>query len=281
MKLLLIGGSSYLGAAILKRAPTNWQIAATYFMHSISHPNVAAFRVDACHVDEVDRLVAEVQPDAIIHTPAVMSGEMLTALNVKGACNAARAATHAKARLIHISTDVIFDGEHAPYDERAQPDPITLYGESKARGERAVTAAHPQPVIVRTSLIYGFDPMDSRTRQTLDGGMPLLFSDEFRCPILVNDLADALVEIAQNDFVGVLNVAGPQRLSRYEFGLILARWFGVEPKFQPALTASNSTRRPRDCTLNTTLAQKLLRTRLRGVDDVMAQQIKGSNSVTL
>jgi dTDP-4-dehydrorhamnose reductase len=69
--------------------------------------------------------------------------------------------------------------------------------------------------------------------------MPLLFTDEFRCPIFVEDLADALVEIAVSDFVGVLNVAGPQRLSRYEFGLILARRFGVAPKFQPALSASH------------------------------------------
>jgi dTDP-4-dehydrorhamnose reductase len=72
-----------------------------------------------------------------------------------------RAAAHAKARFIHISTDVISDGENAPYDERAQPNPITSYGESKARGERAVISAHPEAVIVRTSLIYGFDPMDS------------------------------------------------------------------------------------------------------------------------
>jgi dTDP-4-dehydrorhamnose reductase len=78
MKLLLIGGSSYLGAAILKRASTHQQFAATYFKHPISHPNVAAFRVDARHLDEVQRLVGQFKPDAIIHTPAVMSGEMLT-----------------------------------------------------------------------------------------------------------------------------------------------------------------------------------------------------------
>lgn len=272
MRLLVIGASSYLGAAILKRAPANWQIAATYFSHPFSFPNVAALRADARDADAANRLVAQIRPDAIIHTPAAMNGELLTALNVDGACNIARAAAQAKARLIHISTDVIFDGEHSPYDERAQPNPITPYGESKARSERAVTATHPGPVIVRTSLIYGFDPIDTRTRLTLDGGMPHLFSDEFRCPVFVVDLADALIEIAQNDFVGVLNVAGPQRLSRYDFGLKLARTFDIAPNFQPALSASSAALRPRDCTLGIALAQKLLHTRLRSVDEVLATQ---------
>lgn len=270
MNLLVIGGSSYLGAAILKRAPTQWKIAAAYFSHPITASHVAAFRVDARDAEQVKQLLAEVQPETVIHTAAVMGGEMLAALNVNGAGNIAHAAAQAHARLVHISTDVIFDGEHAPYDERAQPNPITPYGESKARGERVVTATHPRAVILRTSLIYGFEPMDPRTRQTLDGEMPRLFSDEFRCPIFVDDLADALIEIAQNDFVGALNVAGSQRLSRYEFGLRLARVFGVAPKFQPALSAASPTRRPRDCALDISLATESLRTRLRGVDEVLA-----------
>ncbi len=200
-----------------------------------------------------------------------MRGEMLTSLNVDGAGTVACAAAQVNARLIHISTDVIFDGEHAPYNEHALPNPITPYGESKARGENVVTAMHPRPAIVRTSLIYGFEPTDPRTRQTFDGEIPLLFSDEFRCPIFVNDLADALIEISQNDFVGVLNVAGSQRLSRYEFGLKLARRFGIEPKFQSALSASSQTPRPRDCTLDISLAQNILLTQLRSVDQVIGQ----------
>ncbi len=276
MNLLLIGGSSYLGAAILKRAPPTWKIAATYFSHPITASNVAAFRVDARDADQVNRLFTKVQPETVIHTPAVMSGETLTALNVDGSHNIAHSAVQTNARLIHISTDVIFDGESAPYDERAQPNPITPYGESKARGERVVTATHPRAVIVRTSLIYGFDPMDPRTRQTLDGEMPHLFSDEFRCPIFVDDLADALIELAQNDFVGVLNIAGPQRLSRYEFGSKLASAFGVTPKFQPALSATNPTRRPRDCTLDVSLAKQILRTRMWSVDEILARRANTS-----
>jgi dTDP-4-dehydrorhamnose reductase len=192
-------------------------------------------------------------------------------VNVDGARHIARAATRYHARLIHLSSDVIFDGEHAPYDEDAAPAPITPYAESKACAEQVVKEEYVDPVIVRTSLVYGFAPMDPRTRQTLDGEMSRLFTDEYRCPICVDDLADALIELAQNGFVGVMNIAGPQRLSRYEFGVELARAFRVDPRFQPALSASSPTPRPRDCALDISRAQGILKTRLRSVDDVLSE----------
>lgn len=269
MKLLVTGGSGYIGASILRRAPKEWTIAATYFAHPIEQENVADFCMDVRDADAVSHLFAEFCPEVVIHTAALMSGDGMMATNIEGTRNVARAAKQVGARLIHLSSDVIFDGEHAPYTEDDAPAPITPYAESKARAEQVVKTEHPHAVIVRTSLVYGFDPMDLRTRQTLNGEMAYLFTDEYRCPIFVNDLADALIELAQNDFAGVLHIAGAQRVSRYEFGLKLARAFGIEPKFQPALSASHPSPRPRDCTLDITRAQKILRTRLRGVDEVL------------
>ena len=270
MKLIVTGGSGYLGAGILRRAPKTWAIAATYFAHSIVQESVAAFRVDVRDANAVDHLLDEFRPDVVIHTAAQMTGDKMLAVNVDGSRNVARAAARVNARLIHLSSDVIFDGEHAPYAESAPPDPISPYAESKARAEYAVLEDYPRAAIVRTSLIYGFDPVDPRTRQTLDGGMPCLFTDEYRCPIFVDDLANALLELAGNDHVGVLNIAGPQRLSRHEFGAKMAGAFRVAPGFAPALSASYPGRRPRDCTLDISLARRILQTRLRGVDEILA-----------
>ncbi len=269
MRLLVTGGSGYLGAAILKRAPATCELAATYLAHSIAQGNAAAFRVDVRDADAVNHLFDEFRPAVVMHAAAQMTGDQMLAVNGDGSRNIARAATRVGARLIHLSSDVIFDGEHAPYDESAPPNPISPYGESKARAERVVLDELPRAVIVRTSLIYGFDPLDPRTRQTLNGEMPRLFTDEYRCPIFVDDLADALLELAQHEFVGVLNLAGAQRLSRYEFGIKMANAFHAAPRFTGALSASYPGRRPRDCTLDISLAQKTLRTRLRGVDEVL------------
>jgi dTDP-4-dehydrorhamnose reductase len=182
----------------------------------------------------------------------------MSATNADGSRNIARAAAQHRARLVHLSSDVIFDGEHAPYTENDTPAPITSYGESKVRAERAVIEECSSAVLVRTSLIYGFDPIDPRTQQILDGAMPRLFTDEYRCPIFVDDLADALIEIA-----------GAQRLSRYKLGVKLANAFHTVPRFEPALCASHPAPRPRDCTLDISRAQRILKTKLRGVDDVL------------
>ncbi|MBI4787755.1 MAG: SDR family oxidoreductase [Chloroflexi bacterium] len=273
LRLLVTGGSGYLGSAILKRAPRGWTLAATYLTQPLTAENVAAFRLDVRDAGQVDRVIAGWRPDVIVHTAAHQRGEQMRAVNADGSQHIASAAARENARLIHLSSDVIFDGEHAPYDESALPDPISPYAESKALAERAVVDAHPQPAIIRTSLIYGFAPLDPRTRQTLDGEMPRLFTDEYRCPILVDDLADALLELATSGYSGILNVAGPQRLSRYDFGVKLAHALGVEPRFAPALSAPTETSRPRDCTLDISRAQTLLRTRLRGVDQVLQSLI--------
>lgn len=282
MKLLVTGGSGYVGAGILRRAPHTWQRAATYLAHPIEQPGVAAFRIDVRDADAVHRLVDNFRPDVVMHTAALMTGDAMMAVNAGGARHIARAAKQFGARLIHLSSDVIFDGAHAPYAESAAPHPITPYAESKARAEEFVRAENPGAIIVRTSLVYGFDPMDPRTRQTLDGGLPYLFTDEYRCPIFIDDLADALIELAglslraahdapRNDLPILLNLAGAQRLSRYEFGVALAQKFGGAPRFQPALSASFPTPRPRDCALDIALAQKILTGRLRGVAQVAQQ----------
>jgi len=307
MNLLVTGGSGYVGASILKRAPQDWQLAATYLAHPIEQANVAAFCVDVRDANAVNRLFDTFRPDVAIHTAAVMNGDQMMSVNADGSRNVARAATQFNTRLIHISSDVIFDGAHAPYDESASPAPLTPYAESKARAEEFVRAEYSNPIIVRTSLVYGFAPMDPRTRQTLDGKFSPLFTDEFRCPIFVDDLADALIELAlslragrsnlhspreiacfdyrsapqplraprndksNSDAFSVLNIAGPQRLSRYEFGVKLAKAFHVEPRFQSALCASFPTPRPHDCTLDISRAQKILKTILRSVDEVLKQ----------
>jgi len=276
MKLLITGASGYVGSAVLRHAPKDWNIAATYFTHPIEKTDVAAFCVDTRDADATHRLFDEFRPDVVIHTAALMTGDSMMSVNAEGSRIIARMATQFKARLIHLSSDVIFDGEHAPYDEHALPHPITPYAESKARAEEWVHADYANPVIVRTSLVYGFKPMDLRTRQTVNGEFPWLFTDEYRSPIFVDDLADALIEIAQNPGFSkkpgfsTINLAGPQRLSRYEFGIKLANAFHVEPKFEQALSASFPTPRPRDCTLDISLAQKFLKTRLRSVDDVLS-----------
>jgi dTDP-4-dehydrorhamnose reductase len=168
----------------------------------------------------------------------------------------------------------------ANYVEDDSPTPITPYGRSKALAEEAVHTSGAEAVIVRTSLIYGWRPHVGRhTRWMVDdlkAGRPLrLFTDELRCPIWVENLATAVIELAGMSYTGVLHVAGAQALSRYEFGVRLLRFHGLDPRpVIPASSRESGLHRPLDCTLDCSRAQALLRTPLPGVDEVLSQHVR-------
>jgi dTDP-4-dehydrorhamnose reductase len=175
-----------------------------------------------------------------------------------------------------MSTDMVFDGEQGNYREDDEPRPRNEYGRTKAAAERAVGGSAAEAVIVRTSLIYGWRPTIARAAQwmlgALDRGETVrLWSDEMRCPIWVESLAAAVVELAGNDYAGPLHIAGEEQLSRYEFGLALLRFFDLDSSRVLAVPVPPDEMRPRDCTLDISRARRLLTTRLPGVSAVLSR----------
>jgi dTDP-4-dehydrorhamnose reductase len=220
----------------------------------------------------VARFVADFAPDAIIHTAGSNRTPDMTAVIVEGTRHMAAAAAAVGARLIHLSTDAIFDGTGAPYDERAAPAPLHDYGRAKAAAE-AIAATHPNAAIVRTSLIYGLEEMDNGTAwmvEALRTGRPVtLFTNQWRNPVWVETLGRACLELVDHPYRGMLNIAGPQAMTRAEFGLRLLDWWGVNERATLALAPDKSGRWPLDCRLDVRLAGRLLRTPLVGVDEVL------------
>jgi dTDP-4-dehydrorhamnose reductase len=282
-RMLVTGGSGYLGGRVVALACTGWDVTATYLTHPIDDdegkdtPGVTWHWLDVRDGAAVEALVDEVRPTVIVHTAASNpgTGDDFGATNVAGTRHVARAAAAHGARLVHMSTDVLFDGEKGNYVEEDPPTPITPYGRSKALAEEAVRAAGAEAVIVRTSLIYDWrQRSDRHTRWIVEGleaGQPVrLFTDELRCPIWVESLAAAVVELAGMKYTGVLHVAGAQVLSRYEFGVRLVRFHGFDAgPIIPVRSRESGVRRPLNCTLDCSRARALLRTPLPGVDEVL------------
>ena len=267
MRLLITGGSGFLGSCVTLAALAEHETFATFFLH----PLAGGIHLDVRDDSAVRRLFAEVRPEAVIHTAyAKASHEVI----VTGSANIAEAAHACGARLVHLSTDVVFGGARGGYRESDELDPLTDYGKMKAEAEMQVMLHAPEAVMVRTSLIYGLDGDDAQSRSVLDGirsGQPVaLFEDEYRCPIVVTDLAAALLELLSIDVRGPLHVAGAERINRYDFGALLARYYGHDTRGLVATTsAALGILRPKDCTLACTLAASLLRTRLRGATEVL------------
>ena len=199
MTLLVTGAAGYLGSELRRQAPD----ALATFRNTLDVNDDAA----------VMRYFLKHGPDVVIHT-AYRMGDAET--NVRGAHNVALAAHRVGARLIHLSTDLVFDGEHgAPYTEDDEPRPVMEYGQQKLEAEQLVARVHPEAAIVRTSLLYG--PPDGPQEALARRGDVEFHSDEIRSPIPVRDLAAVLLELATLDFSGVLHVAGPEALSRSAF----------------------------------------------------------------
>ena len=282
-RVVITGASGYLGSHLtrhLRDLYPEWEIHATYFTRQPQSLALPTLSLDLRNRADVLLFVEQVKPDIIIHTAAQIGSDGLQPNNAKGEAwetnvygtiHLAESAVRVGARLVHVSTDVVFDGEHAPYQEESAVHPLHRYGASKAEAERVLIESGANAVIARTSLIYGFDPLDPRTRATLEGNMNRLFVDEFRNPIFVGDLADALIELGASEYRGVLHVAGPQRLNRYEFGVKSVQALGGDStKLVPSLTTESPLVRPRDCTLDISRAQRHLKTELRGVDQVLS-----------
>jgi len=185
------------------------------------------------------------------------------------------------ARLVHVSTDLVFGAQPPPpegFHEDSPPGPLSVYGRSKLAGEQAVLAACPAALVARLPLLYGnsggrgLGASDSLLSAVDAGTVPPLFVDEHRTPLEVSNAAEALAELCEGSARGLLHVAGPERVSRLELGLAVLEGMGLDrasalAAVRPARRSEVPTpgARPADVSLDARRARELLSTRLLGV----------------
>lgn len=188
-----------------------------------------------------------------------------------------------EAVFVFFSSDLVFDGRKGGYREEDPPNPLNVYGETKAAAEQVVRA-HPRHLIVRTSLNGGRSPTGDRgfneqlRRAWAAGETTSLFVDEYRCPIAATETARRVWQLILRGASGTFHVAGGERLSRWELGCLLAaRWLELRPRLQPeSLRDYAGPPRPADTSLDCHKAEALLGEPMPKFREWLALQPPGS-----
>ena len=264
----------------MAQAKDDWEVFATYQSRPISPPDVTPLALDLADEKAIEDAVEKIQPGVIIHAAAwthidecEKDPERAFHINATATEILAELTSRLGCRLVFVSSDMVFDGETGDYKEDDDTRPINIYGKTKLMGEKFIRSVCQNYVIARSALIYGH-PMTnagsfSETMlQTLRRGkiMPL-FTDQFRTPILVQNLAQALLEIAGMTVTGTIHLGGGQRVDRYTFGrrlAVLNRFSEAQCRAVSMADIPLAAPRPRDVSLNIHKANRLLKTKLLG-----------------
>jgi dTDP-4-dehydrorhamnose reductase len=236
--------------------------------------------------DETMRLVKKVRPEAIVNTAALHNvdycethHEEATKVNIEGVRNLADAAQENDSRLIHLSTDYVFDGNSGHYSELDSPHPLHFYAETKLEAEK-VAADLPSYAVARPSVIYGWNPLEaggvpSSSGKTINFAMFVLdklkkneavkaVRDQYSSPTFADNLAEALLRLARHSENGVFHTAGKSCMSRYEFAIKLAEIFAYPTRLvEPVYTSDfkQLAKRPKNSCLRVEKAEQTLKIR--------------------
>lgn len=274
--LWITGISGFLGWHLAQVAAPHWHIYGTYHRQSLQLPAGLAGTTAALDLRNFDAVTAALetcQPAAVIHTAALskpnacqQQPEASYAINVTATEHLARCCAAAGIPLVFTSSNVVFNGQSPPYREADSTRPVNLYGKQKAEAEQRLLDAHPRAVVCRLPLMFGpATPTASSFLQNflakLRSGQRLnLFTDEYRMPAHARAIAAGLLLALRHPGLGLLHLAGADRLSRYDMGQLLVNiWQITTANIHPCRQADvpMPAPRPPDLSMDTAKAQRL------------------------
>lgn len=297
-RLIVMGANGFVAGSVLAQAGDGWEVhAVSRGEPLVQRDQLSWLTCDPLVPAQLAQLFHEVKPAAVIHTAALADidfcqahPETARAVNVDLTRTLADLCRDTGAKLVFCSTDTIFDGEHAPYDEDARPGPINFYAETKVEAERIVTRLGAQAAIARLSLVVGLPVLGAgnsflaRMIATLKAGQPVAATErELRTPVDVITVGRALLELAAGNHAGIIHLAGHDRLSRYEIAQKIAARFGFPKELivaQAVATWPGRAARPRDVSLNNAKACTQLKTPMRTLDDGLSLILKMAETLS-
>ena len=283
---LITGGSGLLALNWALSIREHYTVILGLHERNISLAGIETRQIDLESADRLARTFEAVQPQIVIHTAGLTSVEKCEAnpdlaqhVNVELAENVAQACAKLALPLIHVSSDHLFSGKTSLVEETYPTAPRNVYGQTKAEAESRVLEAHPQSLVIRTNF-YGWGPsyrhsFSDVVIEALRSSKELtLFRDVYYTPILIEAAAQTAHDLINLKASGIFHVVGDERISKYEFGLRIAKEFNLDSSIiNPGFLADQVSlvQRPYDMSLSNQKTCKLLGRKLGGVAEHIAR----------
>ena len=264
--VLVTGASGSLGWVLASTPGQEAEVVAAYHSHPYHPEGTRGARLDLEDPCSIKAFLEEYRPRTIFHLAAITNPDQCEKdpvrarrVNLEATRELAQWAGSQGAKLVFASTDLVFDGRKGDYSEDDVPVPLNVYGRTKLEAEKAVLKACPGGVVVRSSLIYGIGGPKGRTFLSrllgaLSRGERMrLFIDQKRSPVLLEDLAGAMVTAVRRGLTGIYHVAGSEAITRFDFGAMVCEIFGFDRRLLVPIRMADfeyEAPRPLDSSLN-------------------------------
>jgi len=286
-KLLVLGGSGFVGNYLINILKEDFQLCITHYGNKTLEDSV---KLDIRNSEAVEKIFQRFKPDFVVNLCAIYKNldfceqnkKLVLAVNGNSLKLISKLANRYDSLLIQLSTDFVFDGKKGNYKENDEPDPINYYGFSKVEGEKNIKEISNKFSIIRTSMVYGYNNI----KQTLPDWILnevenkkeiKLIADQFTTPTYIENLCKMIKEIIEIKCEGIIHLAGPQKLSRFEFAKKLLTLTEIENNYLIPVNLSEFTfsmKMPKDSSLNTEKASKILKQKPEDVEQSLIKYLE-------
>lgn len=289
MKIVITGASGFLGGHLFAQAQRLGQPVGLFHQFPIPARDHPTYQLDLSDRKRLQEILEEVEPQIIIHNAALANPEyceehqdLARLYNIEATRHITTWCRASGARLIYISTDLVFDGTKGDYNENDSPAPVNFYGYTKTEAEKIVLDQLPEALVCRLSLMFGDgywqrDYASAWLQQALrlrlqNRALPplLLYSDQYRSMLAVTNAAEVIIELALSAEAGIMHIGAPEKLSRFAFGRLLCQHLGYPKDLIQPVTIQEmppKVARPADVSMNVAKAQRVLRIPLLSIKD--------------
>jgi len=237
-RLLVTGASGVLGWTLCEMAAKSWETFGTVYHHPVDPSGVHVYKIDLTNNRSLRDFFSAIRPNAVVHAAGLSSPDYCQEhpdeselINVKASANIATLCAELAIPCVLTSSDLVFDGEHAPYAEDHLAQPISVYGEHKLRAEAEMRERYPNTTICRLPLLFGVgspvaEGFLARMLQAMKKGEDVrLFVDEIRTPVSTETAARGLLLALRKAKASTLHLGGMERISRWDLGRLSAEVF--------------------------------------------------------